>query len=168
MSAEVTSLKSEVLVLRSICEGAIARIGQLEERVRKLETEKEEGWTRVSSAGSEASAGTEVDKEDHPGRRQLAIGIGRFLRRSLNGEHRGSSGRDRLKLANRCYLVAADFRGNRLARPICTESFQEVKNLCKVGPDTGDSIFVGFASKWEAKVACEEAGLILPDSLKNV
>ena len=164
MSSEVSSLKSEVLVLRSLCESALTRVTELEERVQRLEA-------RVSSAGSADSArgsSLEVDKEDQSGRRQLAAEIGQFLRRALNGEHRGSSGRDRLKLANRCYLILADFRGRRLPKPICSDSFQDVRNLCKIGADVGDSIFCGFATKWDAKVACLEAGVALPESLRNV
>lgn len=173
MSSESTSLKSEVLVLRSLCESALTRVAELEERVQRLEAEREEtqSWARVSSAGSTESArgsSLEVDKENHSSRRQLAIEIGQFLRRALNGEHRGSSGRDRLKLANRCYLILADFRGRRLPKPICSDSFQDVRNLCKIGPDAGDSIFCGFATKWEAKVACLEAGVALPETLRNV
>ena len=175
MSSEVSSLKSEVLVLRSLCESALTRVTELEERVQRLEAEREEtkSWTRVSSAGSADSArgsSLEVDKEDQSSRRrrQLAVEIGQFLRRALNGEHRGSSGRDRLKLANRCYLILADFRGRRLPKPICSDSFQDVRNLCKIGADVGGSIFCGFATKWEAKVACLEAGVALPESLRNV
>ena len=175
MSSEVSSLKSEVLVLRSLCESALTRVTELEERVQRLEAEREEtkSWTRVSSAGSADSArgsSLEVDKEDQSSRRrrQLAVEIGQFLRRALNGEHRGSSGRDRLKLANRCYLILADFRGRRLPKPICSDSFQDVRNLCKIGADVGDSIFCGFATKWDAKVACLEAGVALPESLRNV
>ena len=148
MSSEVSSLKSEVLVLRSLCESALTRVTELEERVQRLEAEREEtkSWTRVSSAGSADSArgsSLEVDKEDQSSRR-------------------------RLKLANRCYLILADFRGRRLPKPICSDSFQDVRNLCKIGADVGDSIFCGFATKWEAKVACLEAGVALPESLRNV
>ena len=175
MSSEVSSLKSEVLVLRSLCESALTRVTELEERVQRLEAEREEtkSWTRVSSAGSADSArgsSLEVDKEDQSSRRrrQLAVEIGQFLRRALNGEHRGSSGRDRLKLANRCYLILADFRGRLLPKPICSDSFQDVPNLCNIGADVGERNFCGFATKWEAKVACLEAGVALPESLRNV
>ena len=76
-----------------------------------------------AQADSARGSSLEVDKEDQSSRRQLAVEIGQFLRRALNGEHRGSSGRDRLKLANRCYLILADFRGRRLQKPICSDSF---------------------------------------------
>lgn len=112
------------------------------------------------------SAEGEVDKSDQTGRRALAREIGRFLRRA--GDHRGSSGWDRLKLANRCYLVVADFTGRVLPTPLFADNFQEVRELCKRGSDCGDSVFVGFPSKWEARVACEEGGFTLPSSLRNV
>ena len=118
-----------MLVLRSLCESALTRVtGAWKRGCSVLEAEREEtkSWTRVSSAGSADSArgsSLEVDKEDQSSRRQLAVEIGQFLRRALNGEHRGSSGRDRLKLANRCYLILADFRGRRLQKPICSDSF---------------------------------------------
>ena len=40
MSSELTSLKGEVLVLRSLCESALTRVVELEERVRVLEAER--------------------------------------------------------------------------------------------------------------------------------
>ena len=49
----MSSLKSEVLVLRSLCESALTRVTELEERVQRLEAEREEtkSWTRVSFCG---------------------------------------------------------------------------------------------------------------------
>ena len=51
MSSEVTSMKSEVLVLRSLCESALTRVTELEERVQRLEAEREEtkSWIAIAN-----------------------------------------------------------------------------------------------------------------------
>lgn len=41
-------------------------------------------------------------------RRAVAVEVGHFLSRALAGEHRGSSGRSKLPLASRIYVLARD------------------------------------------------------------
>ena len=101
----------------------------------------------------------EVAAADAESRLALAKEIGKFLRRAVTGQPRGSSGRDRLKLQNRCYLVVADFEGKALAEPKFLTSFQEVKAICKRGSEAGDSVFVGLPTKWEAKSGADCGGL---------
>lgn len=140
-------------------ESLLLRLDQAEARLNEIE--EGDQWIPVGESSGE------VAKEDQEGRRALAREIGRFLRRGADGVHRGTSGRDRLKLANRCYLVIKDFGGRTLSHPLFFESFQEVRELCKRGSDLGDSLFIGLPSKWEARVACEEGGFPLPASLRN-
>eukprot|EP00438_Fugacium_kawagutii_P028867 Skav225489 [mRNA] locus=scaffold1360:5423:9203:- [translate_table: standard] len=97
-----------------------------------------------------------VASEDRAGREQLARECGRFLKRAVAGVYRGSSGHERLKLANRIYVVLADFEGVRRSTPLVTESFAEVKEVCKRGSSAGNSVFLGFATKWEAEIAVQE------------
>lgn len=166
MSSELQELRGELRALRLVVEGALSRCSVLEERINSLE--EGEAWVAVDSGPAGSTSGGEVDKNDTEGRRRLAQELGRFLRRAVSGGFRGDSGRQRLGLANRGYLIIADFQGKVLPAPIYTDSFQEVRNICKEGANLGDSIFLGFATKWEAKVACVEGGFAVPSILRNV
>ena len=153
------------------------RLGNLEERLEEIREAEEERAERRSSAAGEISRGSQVeestiwsqissvgssvtviDPEDRAGRERLAADIGRWIRRALAGEFRGSSGRDRLRLQNRLYLVFSDFEGVPLTPPLLVDRFSEVKRLCKRGSDCGRAVFVGVASKWEAEIIFREAG----------
>ncbi len=97
-------------------------------------------------------------------REQIARGIGCFLARSLAGENRGNSGRDRLRgLQSRHYIVIRDFDGQVTTSPVrILTTFTAVKSLCKRPSGYGDSIFVGVPSLREAKIAVETAGFSWP------
>lgn len=96
---------------------------------------------------------------------RICVEIGNFLTRALAGGHRGNSGRDKLKLASRLYLVIRDFRGTVTTRPVRVVSkFSEVKELCSEGNNWGDSIFVGLPSQREGRAVCETAGFGWPVS----
>jgi hypothetical protein len=170
-------------LLDSLCsqiQNLSLRVSDLERRADRAENRSETGGSNsefelisggASVAAQPASPSAtdpgEVFLSDTEGRRKLAEGIGRFLLRCVRGEHRGTSGRDRLKLQNRLYVILADFEGNLLSDPQVEFSFAPVKALCKRGGDPGRAIFVGFATKWEAKVALQSAGLTVPSCLNN-
>lgn len=98
-----------------------------------------------------------------PEREAVAREVGAFLKRCLNGENRGSSGRDKLKgLQSRIYVVVRD-KEDRVFNPVrLVKSFAEVRALCHRGEGWGDSIFVGLPSQAEAAVAVSAAGLGWP------
>ena len=125
------------------------------------------GYSFVSEAGGGlsqvASVGSAVSTEDHRGRLQLARGCGLFLRRALEEDFRGSSGRDRLRLQSRLYVVAADYAGHRFNPVKLCYTFAEVRGLCKRGSCCGRSVFIGFGSRWEAEAALEAGGFSWPE-----
>ena len=171
-------------LLDSLCsqiQNLSLRVSDLERRADRAESRSEAGASNsefelisggasvAEQPGSSSTASPgEVQLSDSEGRRKLAEGIGRFLLRCVKGEHRGTSGRDRLKLQNRLYVILADFEGNLLSEPQVEFSFAPVKALCKRGGGPGRAIFVGFATKWEAKVALQTAGFAVPSCLNNV
>ena len=116
------------------------------------------------AAGYTGAEGSEVHRSaiTEEERREIARSIGAFFRRCLEGLSRGTSGRDRNPLQSRCYVVVADYKGQRFNPPLLFDQFSPVKELCKRGSATGSSIFCGFPAQWEAKLACEAAGLSLP------
>ncbi len=178
--SESLDLESEVQRLLGLVDRLTLRVVSLEDRLAEVERfgrseagASERGAPSVTSQGgssawtSVTSAVTPILPEDTAGREELARHIGRFLKRGLAGEFRGSSGRDRLRLQNRYYLICRDFHGANLPEPLLAHSFAEVRNQCKRGSECGASLFVGFATLWEARLATLEAGLPLPAALRN-
>ncbi|CAE7391577.1 ANK3, partial [Symbiodinium necroappetens] len=99
-------------------------------------------------------------------RQRVADDIGAYIQRCLSGNNRGSSGRERVNLASRIYVIASDAAGN-LYDPVRVENtWRDTQPLVTVGPGPGkqfgDSVFVGLPSKWEAKRAVAAAGLRWP------
>ena len=82
-----------------------------------------------------------------PEREEVARGIGRFFVRALEGGHCGNSGRDRIALPSRLYVVIRNRAGLVTTNPVrVIYRFSEVKLLCAQEGDFGDSIFCGFPS----------------------
>ena len=90
--------------------------------------------------------------------------IGLFLRRALDGVHRGSSGRDRLPLQSRYWIVVRDFSGAVFSPIKVCRNFSECAACCKRGPDCGESIFVGLPARQDILSVCAAANLSLPAS----
>ena len=100
-------------------------------------------------------------------RERIAEGIGAFFRRSLAGDHRGTSGREHLRLASRLWIVVRSIR-NKVFSPVrIFRSWARAKELVKIGPSAGDSIFVGVPSEREARVVVAAAGLEYPAALEG-
>ncbi|CAL1144211.1 unnamed protein product [Cladocopium goreaui] len=91
-------------------------------------------------------------------REEIATEVGRFLRRSLSGVHRGSSGRDALPLASRFWIVVRDFQGTVYdpVRVFC--KWSSARALVKRGASAGDSVFVGLPSQREVDRAVRAGG----------
>lgn len=92
----------------------------------------------------------------------VAIEAGKFVRRCLDGAHRGESGREKIKLQSRLYLVFRDFRGTIYNPVRVCNTFSECKALVKPDGHCGDSIFLGWPTQWEAKLCAREAGVAWP------
>lgn len=182
--ADVEELRLQISALR-------VRVFAQEERIEELERRLGEGSRPASSAPpsevlrgppSEAGSGvgsysflTEpslgpatgpVTAEDHEGRVRLAKQCrGRFLRRALSGDFRGSSGRDRLRLQSRHYVVAKSYEGEVYSPVKVFEHFSQVRELCKRDFSCGQAVFLGFATKWELRLALEEGEFERPAGL---
>ena len=124
----------------------------------------------LSNQGSESSqlpaAPAESAQSPHnwPEREEVARGIGRFFVRSLEGGHCGSSGRDRISLPSRLYVIIRNRAGLVTTNPVrVVHRFSEVKVLCSQEGDFGDSIFCGFPSVREARCAVAAAGFAWPE-----
>ena len=66
---------------------------------------------------------------------RVAEDVGHFLARALRGGARGPSGRDRLSLASKIYIICRDAAGLTFPEPLVTSSFTRVKELCLAGAE---------------------------------
>ena len=169
IATQLAELKLELASLRAEVARQADRIARLEldsvsaaEEFELVVSEQADGSrpspaAGASSAASGASASQTPASEEE--RSAVAREVGRFLRAQLDGRLSGSSGRDKISLPNRIYLVCRDIEGKTYNPPLVLERFYEVRNLCKRGSSFGNSIFVGLPSKWEARLAVEAASL---------
>lgn len=87
-------------------------------------------------------------------REEVAHCVGLWLRRSLEGGRRGSSGRSRIEEASKFYIVCRDFEGRVFEDPAkVLKNFTEVKRLCCRRSDWGQSVFVGLPTAHEVEIA---------------
>ena len=187
LEGENSRLREELRLLREEFRHLTVRVDRQEDRLSELSDsvsaisavsgqsiEVVSSVGGVSSAAAPqpaASAGSVSEPIDPIGpypwslREQVAREIGCFLKRCLEGDHRGESGRDKIKgLQSRVYIVCRDFDRRTYNPPLLCKTFSEVKTLCKRNGSCGDSVFIGVPSYREASLAVFAAGLRWPDS----
>ena len=171
MSDTEERLVAEVEALRASVEALRLQVVSVDRRLREVENSdtagSSAGYTVVSApvggaSGAVLAGSGPIDPTSDSKRRLLAEEIGHFLRRCVQGVFRGSSGRDRLALQSRLYIVIADYQGNIFDPPLFFSAFAPVRSRCKEGSCCGRAIFIGFATKWEARVALTAGGFSLP------
>ena len=89
--------------------------------------------------------------------------IAEFLVRCQTGQLRGTSGRDKINLPSRVWLVCRDFEGRDYNPVLIYKVFTLCKDLVKRGSECGQSIFVGLPSEREARFVVALAGLSWPE-----
>ncbi len=99
-------------------------------------------------------------------REEIADQIGNFIARSVAGLHRGQSGRDKVPLPSRLWVVIRDYAGQIYSPVKVVRSWSSAKLLVKKGADCGDSIFIGFASEREGRRSIAVAGLSWPQVIE--
>lgn len=177
MSDELGSLRHQVAVLSDRLLALTERVAFLEENtpvtVHSPVTFNYSVASDLPPTNSAPAASTQAPVAPtlapagaDPERLAVAREVGSFLKRALAGLHRGTSGRDRIKLASRVYVLVRDIHGEVYNPPRLYRTFAHLKPLVKEGNNTiGDSIFIGLPSIWEARIAVEEAGLSWSQSI---
>lgn len=186
------SSSSALLELRGEVRALVAQVERLAARVAVLEADRSpSGYSVVSApvpveipvdqqssaAPSVASGvsvpsaaglaqqlprGVSIAPQSWEERERIAGEIGLFLRRAVEGEHRGPSGRDQIRLASRYYIVCKTFQGQVHTDPVLLFTrFADVKAHCYRG-SWGDSVFVGLPSQREITVCLRVAGFSAP------
>lgn len=172
LSEKVDRQEDRITELSYRLEGELQR-GKAEELVPALEEVPGSGasicsYSEVSSVQvqppfASSAAGPvrpEVEGYSWAFREQVARQIGEFLRRAVAGDHRQTSGRDRLRgLQSRLYIVVRDHSGKTTTQPVrVTAKFSRVRELCYKAGGWGDSVFVGIPTPEEGRLAVETAG----------
>lgn len=168
MSGTRAGILAELVAIREDLVGLADRLDRLQAQVEGLGVEDFElvdgGSVRGLPAGVAAKAAPTPLTSDRE-RTSAAEQTGRFFVRCLANLPGGDSGRSRVKLQNRLYVVVRSIRGQVFNPVRVLSRFSEARELVTetgVGSNFGDSIFAGFASQWEAKIAVQEAGLSWP------
>ena len=161
----------DILVAR--LDAQAAEIAALRLRVAALERARDSDFEVVSSVPSEptssrpsapvvlSSSGISAQQ------REVARGIGLWLRRCLDGELRGLSGRDPINLPSKLYVVARDIHQQVYNPPLVFFTWAEAKPLCVLRGQPADSVFIGLPSKEEARVCLAAAALGFPAALQR-
>lgn len=174
----VKSLRDQVQELSITVAELQIKNEELADRVAELEaknsstSEQYELVSNLSTTKSCASVPAKLplsasSESLEPARIECAQQVGSWLRRCLAGQHRGSSGRDRVKLQNKVYLVVRDKDHRIYNPPLVLHSWVETKGLVWCGRSPGESIFVGLPSLKEARIAISAANLEVPSALNG-
>ena len=122
--------------------------------------------TEAAAAASPAPAGPTLPRrslELSETRREAAVSVGQFFRRCLQGQPRGLSGREKVDLASRVYVLVRDFE-DKIYDPVRVfNRWGDIKPLVsRAGNQLGDSVFAGFTTVQEAQIAVASAQLTWP------
>lgn len=101
-------------------------------------------------------------------RERVARECGDFLRRALSGDFRGSSGRHRLRISSKLYIVLRDASGRVTLDPVrIFRSFNNVRAVCGRDGGFADSVFLGVPTEREGRIVVERAGGTWPSSYQG-
>lgn len=126
------------------------------------------GFEVVSEEPASAPASGPVVTGFSSDRIRISRGIGHWLRRCLDSENRGSSGRDQIPLQSKFYLVARDVKLVNHNPPLVFTSWREAKPHCQVAGSPGiDSIYVGLPAQQDVWIVAEAAGLVVPAAFRQ-
>eukprot|EP00435_Cladocopium_sp_Y103_P066336 s255_g28.t1 len=173
---ELRNLREEFRHLTLRVDRQEDRLSELSDSVSAISGQSIEVVSSVGGASSapaansvSGAAGSIAEPIDPVGpyswslRDAVARDIGAFLKRCLEGDHRGESGRDRTKgLQSQVCIVVRDFDRRVYNPPLLLKTFSEVKRICKRDGSCGDSVFIGVPSYREASLAVSAAGLQWP------
>ena len=164
-----SSLESEI-------ERLSRQVASLSLRVEHLEAERnrEGRYHRASDQGissyNSSSAGYQgraVHQRDElpssvssrADREALADHIGDWLESETRGVRQGPSGRDRLNLQSRVYVLTRSHSGSLFDPVLVFHRVRDFQPYIGPGGKASRAVFIGFASEWEAKRSVERAGL---------
>lgn len=165
--SDSASFRRELEEVRAALASLTIQVDRLFERLDEADFEVVNGGSSATSGptSTAGSRGTGASNYTQQEREAAARDTGAFFVRALSGEPRGSSGRGRIRLQNRIYVVIRSYTGEVFTDPVGVyHNYSRVKELvCHPSAEIfGDSIFCGFPSQWEARLAVSAAGFRWP------
>ena len=136
-----------------------------DEQVKELEKKEPlpRGYTGTPPSGAVVSSRCSGEPSELE-RQEAAKATGHFFARCLAGQPRGNSGRSRIRLQNNIYVLVRSITGAEYTDPVLVfTAFSRLKPyVANFKGEFGSSIFAGFNTEWEARLAVREAGLCWP------
>lgn len=131
------------------------------------ERAEDEGFSVIPSTSSAGASTTGASNQNSfseatlswTSREAIAREIGAYIASALRGRFSGPSGRDKIPLRSRVWLVARTFDGEALNPPRAFRRWQLAEALAKRGDSLGHSVVIGLPSERECRVVVEAAGL---------
>eukprot|EP00435_Cladocopium_sp_Y103_P073950 s91_g46.t1 len=108
---EFTALRAEVSELRHLCQVLQARVSELEQHSSGSGRASEFELITEPPAAEDICAAVAAGADLPAERVRAAEKIGAWIKRCLQNEHRGLSGREEIPLATKLYIVVRDIRG---------------------------------------------------------
>ena len=164
--AEFDRLSAEVRALTTLLQGLTLRGAPRENSPSGISSASFELVSGgVSSAGeSLAAAASDLSAE----RIAVANGIGAWVKRCLVGQLRGLSGREKIGLASKYYLVFRSIDSVVHNPPLVFSTWRDTKSkVFSPEGQPGDSIFIGLPTKAEARLVVQAADFEEPTALRR-
>lgn len=127
------------------------------------------GGSSPTPSAATSAAGSQVSGSAHSTRlltwtqrESICEEIGQYVRRALAGGYRGNSGRERIGLPSRIWLVFRDYEGLEYRPVLVCRTFAECKSHVKRGEDCGESVFIGLPYEREGVQVAGVAGIPWP------
>ena len=133
-------------------------IGSLTAKIEVLESAR---GLDLKSAHSAAPVSAPSAASFPADRAEISVEICQWVGKALKGQLRGLSGREKITLQSRLYLVFRDIRGRDHNPPLFFETWKETKEACSLRGQLGDSLFVGLPSStlgFLCPLSCSDGG----------
>lgn len=108
----------------------------------------------AAGAGAAAGPGGPLSESD---RTALALRIGDWVRGRLAGKRGTASGRDTNSLQSQVYIVFRDWSGSACSPVTVFRSWAATSQVVRQQSTFGNSVFIGFPTEWEARLAVQAA-----------
>lgn len=169
LDSQVASLQASFEALQLQVESLRAEVSTLQERLSTVESRTfAEDFVVVSEVATPGTAaGSEAGYRVGSQREAIAAEVGQWIRRALNGQRRGLSGREKISQGSRYYLVFKDFDCGVHNPPILFTSWSNCKTRVTRSGQSGDSVYVGLPTQEEARIVCRAAGCSTPAALTH-
>ena len=156
LEARVTSLERELADLYITVRALQVRINTAESQDQEFELiastpSTQSGSIAAGQPKAKASARSAEAGPEGAARNQILKQIGLWIRRALEGNHRGLSGRELLPGGSRYYFIARSFSGEVFDPARVVSPWAVAERVVKYRGDTGDLVFVGLC-RWEDRI----------------